>query len=161
MAGIESLGGFAAMFAYNLAEFPDARARLAENPLLIPQAIEESLRFNTSGQRFKRRLQQDQPLHGQTMRAGQFVCLAYGSANRDERQFPQADTYDIDRKPRGHLGFGGGVHACLGASIARLSLGILFEEFLARFPKFERATRELEWVPSSTFRSPIRLELKA
>jgi cytochrome P450 len=160
MAGIESLGGFAAMFAYNLAEHPQARRRLCENPLLIPQAIEESLRFNTSGQRFKRRLQQDLELHGQIMRAGQFVCLAYGSANRDERQFPNPDVYDIDRKPRAHLGFGGGVHACLGASIARLSLAILFEEFLARFPEIQRATAALEWVPSSTFRSPIRLELK-
>jgi cytochrome P450 len=131
------------------------------NPLLIPQAIEESLRFNTSGQRFKRRLQQDLEVHGERMRAGQFVCLAYGSANRDERQFPNADVYDIDRKPRGHLGFGGGVHACLGASIARLSLAIVFEEFLARFPAFVRAEKQLEWVPSSTFRSPLRLELKA
>jgi cytochrome P450 len=159
MAGIESLGGFAAMFACNLAEYPEARARLVRNPLLIPQALEESLRFNTSGQRFKRRLQQDHPLHGRTMRAGQFVCLAYGSANRDERQFPLADTYDIDRKPRGHLGFGGGVHACLGASIARLSLGIVFEEFLARFPNFQRVEATLDWISSSTFRSPVRLVL--
>jgi cytochrome P450 len=160
MAGIESLGGFAAMFAYNLAEFPEARRRLATNPLLIPEAIEESLRFNTSGQRFKRRLQQDLELHGQAMRSGDFVCLAYGSANRDERKFPNPDVYDIDRKPRGHLGFGGGVHACLGASIARLSLAIVFEEFLARFPEFACAERELDWVPSSTFRSPLRLVLE-
>ncbi len=159
MAGIESLGGFAAMFALNLADHGIARRRLVAEPMLIPQAIEESLRFNTSGQRFKRRLQQDVTLHGETMRAGQFVCLAYGAANRDERQFPDADVYDIDRKPRGHLGFGGGVHACLGASIARLSLTIVFEEFLARFSEFRRADEKLDWVPSSTFRSPVRLEL--
>jgi hypothetical protein len=159
MAGIESLGGFAAMFAYNLAEYPAARRRLAGEPALLPQAIEESLRFNTSGQRFKRRLQQDLELHGQRMRAGDFVCLAYGSANRDERQFADPDVYDIDRRPRGHLGFGGGVHACLGASIARLSLAIVFEEFLARFPEFTRGAEKLEWVPSSTFRSPVRLPL--
>ncbi|HEX6398251.1 MAG TPA: cytochrome P450 [Steroidobacteraceae bacterium] len=159
MAGIESLGGFAAMFAYNLAGFPEARRRVARDPLLLPQAIEESLRFNTSGQRFKRRLQQDLELHGEQMRAGDFVCLAYGSANRDERQFANADVYDIERKPRGHLGFGGGVHACLGASIARLSLAILFEEFLDRFPDFAGTGEPLHWVPSSTFRSPIRLPL--
>jgi cytochrome P450 len=159
MAGIESLGGFAAMFAYNLAEFPEARRRVARDPMLLPQAIEESLRFNTSGQRFKRRLQQDLELHGQQMRAGDFVCVAYGSANRDERQFANPDVYDIDRKPRGHLGFGGGVHACLGASIARLSLAIVFEEFLGRFPDFARTGEPLDWVPSSTFRSPIRLPL--
>ncbi len=160
MAGIESLGGFAAMFALNLAEFAEARRRVAREPALIPQAIEESLRFNTSAQRFKRCLHQDVTLHGETMRAGQFVCLAYGSANRDERQFPNADEYDVDRRPTRHLGFGGGVHACLGASIARLSLAIVFEEFLARFPEVSRAPQELEWVSSSTFRSPVRLELE-
>ena len=88
------------------------------------------------------------------------MCLAYGSANRDERQFPDPDVYDIDRKPRGHLGFGGGVHACLGASIARLSLAIVFGEFLRRFPEFSRSADALDWVPSSTFRSPIRLPLR-
>ena len=160
MAGIESLGGFAAMFACNLAEFPEARRRLVKDSALLPQAIEESLRFNTSAQRFKRRLQQDLELHGQRMRAGDFVCMAYGSATRDERQFPDPDVYDIDRKPRGHLGFGGGVHACLGASIARLSLAIVFGEFLRRFPEFSRSADALDWVPSSTFRSPIRLPLR-
>ena len=74
----------------------------------------------------------DTPLHGQTMRAGDFVCLAYGSGNRDERQFPNPDVYDIRRKPRGHLGFGGGVHACLGAMVARMAVRIIFEEFLQR-----------------------------
>ena len=63
------------------------------------------------------------------MRAGDFVCLAYGSGNRDERQYPNPDVYDIRRKPRGHLGFGGGVHACLGTAIARLAVKIAFEEF--------------------------------
>ncbi len=159
MAGIESLGGFAAMFALNLADHAEARRRIARDPMLLPQAIEESLRFNTSGQRFKRRLQQDVEMHGETMRAGQFVCLAYGSANRDERQFPDPDVYDVERRPTRHLGFGGGVHACLGATIARLSLTIVFEEFLARFPEFSRAEQKLEWVPSSTFRSPLKLEL--
>lgn len=159
MAGIESLGGFAAMFAYNLAEYPEARQRVARDVMLLPQAIEESLRFNTSGQRFKRRLQLDLDLHGEHMRAGDFVCLAYGAANRDERQFSNPDVYDIERKPRGHLGFGGGVHACLGASLARLSLVIVFEEFLRRFPEFVRASDPLDWVPSSTFRSPTRLPL--
>jgi hypothetical protein len=90
------------------------------NPALLPDAVEESLRFNTSAQRFRRRLMKDVTLHGQTMKAGDFVCLAYGSGNRDERQYPDPDRYDITRKPRGHLGFGGGVHACLGTAIARL-----------------------------------------
>ena len=159
MAGLESLGGFMAMFAVNMAEHPDARASVAANPALLPDAIEESLRFNTSAQRFRRCLQKDVTLHGQAMRAGDFLCLAYGSANRDERQFPNPDVYDITRKPRGHLGFGGGVHACLGTAIARLSVKIAFEELHKVIPNYTRAEESLQWMPSSTFRSPLRLEL--
>ena len=159
MAGIESLGGFMSMFAYNMAQFADARAQCVANPALLADAVEESLRFNTSAQRFRRRLTQDVELHGQTMRAGDFVCLAYGSGNRDERQYPNADVYDLGRKPRGHLGFGGGVHACLGTAIARLSVKIAFEEFHKVFPQYRRVQEQLAWMPSSTFRSPLRLDL--
>jgi len=158
MAGVESLSGFMTMFALNLAENPDARAELVANPELIPGAIEESLRYNTSAQRFRRCLTRDVELHGQTMREGDFVCLAYGSGNRDERQFPDADRYDIRRNPRGHLGFGRGVHACLGAAIARMAVRIAFEEFLRRVPEFSCADEQLAWMPSTTFRSPLRLE---
>jgi len=159
MAGIESLGGFMSMFALNMADFHDARQRVAANPALLADAIEESLRFNTSAQRFRRRLQKDVTLHGQTMRQGDFVCLAYGSGNRDERQFANPDVYDLDRKPKGHLGFGGGVHACLGNAIARMALKIAFEEFFKAIPEFKRAHEKLDWMPSSTFRSPLRLDL--
>jgi cytochrome P450 len=160
MAGIESLSGFMTMFAYNLANHADARRALSEDPSLIPDAIEESLRYNTSAQRFKRCLTRDVELHGQTMKAGDFVCLAYGSGNRDDRQFENADVYDIERKPRGHLGFGRGVHACLGAAIARLAVKVAFEELLARIPEFEQVDEALPWTPSTNFRSPMRLELR-
>jgi cytochrome P450 len=136
MAGVESLGGFMMMFAYNLATFDEARRAVVANPALLPDAIEESLRFNTSAQRFRRRLMKDVTLHGQTMKEGDFVCLAYGSGNRDERQYPNPDAYDITRKPRGHLGFGGGVHACLGTAIARLAVKIAFEEFHQVVPDY-------------------------
>lgn len=159
MAGIESLGGFMSMFAYNMADFADARRQCVANPALLADAMEESLRFNTSAQRFKRCLQKDVALHGQTMRAGDFVCMAYGSGNRDERQFPNPDMYDIARKPRGHLGFGGGVHACLGTAIARLSVKVAFDELHKVIPEYRRVYDQLEWMPSSTFRSPLRLEL--
>jgi len=159
MAGIESLSGFMAMFALNLANHPDARRALVSDPGLIPDAMEESLRYNTSAQRFKRCLTRDVELHGQNMREGDFVCLAYGSGNRDERQFDDADTYDIRRKPRGHLGFGRGVHACLGAAIARLAVKASLEEFLRRVPEFERVEEQMPWIPSTNFRSPMRLLL--
>ncbi|ROZ66507.1 cytochrome P450 [Ramlibacter sp. WS9] len=159
MAGVESLGGFMMMFALNLADHPQARQAVVGNPALLPDAIEESLRFNTSAQRFRRRLMKDVTLHGQTMKAGDFVCLAYGSGNRDERQYPNPDLYDIARKPRGHLGFGGGVHACLGTAIARLGVKIAFEEFHKVFPDYGRVAEQLAWMPSSTFRSPLVLDL--
>ena len=159
MAGIESLGGFMAMFALNMADQVDARRACVANPALLPDAVEESLRFNTSAQRFRRRLMHDVELHGQTMKTGDFVCLAYGSGNRDERQYPNPDVYDLARKPRGHLGFGGGVHACLGTAIARLSVKIAFDEFHKAIPEYQRVHQQLSWMPSSTFRSPLRLDL--
>jgi len=160
MAGIESLSGFMTMFATNLAAHPEARQAIVANPTLLPDAMEESLRFNTSAQRFRRCLQQDTALHGKTMRKGDFVCLAYGSGNRDERRFPDADSYDIYRKPRGHLGFGGGVHICFGTAIARLAVNIAFGEFLQRIPDFTITDERLPWMPSTTFRSPLRLNLR-
>ncbi len=159
MAGIESLSGFLGMFAYNLANEHDARRRIAADHNLIPDAMEESLRFNTSAQRFKRCLQVDTQLHGQTMKAGDFVMLAYGSANRDERQFENPDFYDITRRPKRHLGFGGGVHSCLGAMLARVATEVIFSEFLKVVPEFTRVDDVLPWVPSSNFRSPQVLRL--
>jgi cytochrome P450 len=159
MAGIESLSGFMSVMALNLADYPDARRALAADPKLIPDAIEESLRFNTSAQRFRRCLTKDVTAHGVTMKAGDFIMLAYGAGNRDERRYPDPDRFDITRKPKGHLGFGGGVHACLGTQIARLTCAIAFTEFLAAFPDFTRVEDTLPWVPSSNFRSPSKLEL--
>lgn len=159
MAGIESLSGFMGMFALNLADHADARRALVADPSLIPDAMEESLRYNTSAQRFKRCIQTDTELHGQTMKAGDFVMLCYGSGNRDHRQFADPDTYNIARKPKRHLGFGGGVHSCLGAMLARVACQVVFEEFLKAVPEFNRVDETLAWVPSSNFRSPQVLRL--
>ena len=159
MAGIESLSGFLGMFALNLADHHDARRALAADLSLVPDAMEESLRFNTSAQRFKRTLTQDVELHGQTMKAGDAVILAYGSANRDERVFDNPDVYDITRRPKRHLGFGGGVHSCLGSMLARVATQVVFEELLTAVPEFTRSDDVLSWMPSSNFRSPRALRL--
>ena len=159
MAGVESLGGFMSMFALNLADFPDVRRRCVEDPELLRKAIEESLRYNTSAQRFKRRLTRDHTLHGQTMREGDFVCLAFGSANRDERRYPDPDVYDIDRSTKGHLGFGGSVHICLGTSISRMAVKIAMKAFHEVVPEYKRTEQDLPWMPSSTFRSPLELHM--
>ncbi|MGC2857438.1 cytochrome P450 [Novispirillum sp. DQ9] len=160
MAGIESLSGFLNMLALNLADFPDQRAKLLADPSLISNAVEESLRYNTTAQRFRRCLTRDVTLHGQTMKAGDFVALCYGSANRDDRKYDNPDVYDVTRNAKGHAGLGGGVHSCLGNSIARLASQVIIEEFLAEIPHFSRVDETLKWVPSSTFRSPLELRLK-
>src|SRR3981081_4319795 len=155
MAGVESLSSFMSMFALNLHDHPDARRRIAANPTLIEQAIEESLRFNTSAQRFKRVVVRETTLHGETMRVGDKVALAFGSGNRDWRKFPDPDAYDIDRKPQGHLGFGVGKHFCLGSQMARLATGVAMRRFLARLPDYQLAEGEVAWNSSSKFRSSV------
>jgi cytochrome P450 len=157
MAGVESLSSFMSMFALNLHDHPDTRRRIAANPTLIEQAIEESLRFNTSAQRFKRVIVRETTLHGETMRVGDKVALAFGSGNRDWRKFPDPDAYDIDRKPQGHLGFGMGKHFCLGSQMARLVTAVAMKRFLARLPDYQRAAGEVAWNSSSNFRSPVAL----
>jgi hypothetical protein len=161
VAGVESMGAFMSLFAMNLADHPEARQRCVAEPARLADALEESLRYNTSAQRFKRTLTRDIELYGQTLNAGDAVALVYGAANRDERRFPDPDRYDIDRKPRGHLGFGGGVHACLGSAIVRQSISIAFEELHRAVPAYRRAEAVLPWMPSTTFRSPTRLDLIA
>lgn len=160
MAGIESLSGFLTMLVKNITDHPEVRDALVADPSLIPDAIEESLRFNTSAQRFRRCINKETTLHGQTMKKGDFVILAYGAANRDEEVFPNPDVYDLSRKPKGHLGFGGGVHACLGTSIARLACKVLLEELLLAFPNISKVDQELRWMSSTNFRSPLALQVK-
>src|SRR6478672_3942014 len=158
MAGVESLSSFMSMFALNLHDHPNARRRVVANAALIEPAIEESLRFNTSAQRFKRVVMRATDLHGQSMRVGDRVALAFGSGNRDWRKFPDPDVYDIDRKPQGHLGFGVGKHFCLGSQMARLVTAVAMRRFLARVPDYHLvADKELAWNSSSNFRSPVAL----
>jgi len=160
MAGIESLSSFMNMLLLNLHDHPEQRRRLVLDPALMPQAIEESLRFNTSAQRFKRTAAREKVLHGRTIRPGDTVILAYGSANRDGRKFADSDHYDIDRKPVGHLGFGGGKHFCLGSQMARFVTDVAMRRFLVRIPEFRLTTGKLDWISSSNFRSPVALPLE-
>jgi cytochrome P450 len=160
MAGVESLSSFMSILALNLCDHPFERIKLLGNPALMSSAIEESLRFNTSAQRFKRVLTRDVELHGQHMQEGDKIALAYGSANRDERKFADPDTYNIERNPRGHLGFGAGPHFCLGTNMARLVTSVAMRAFLELIPHYELTQYQLEWVPSSNFRSPVSLPFR-
>jgi cytochrome P450 len=157
MAGVESLSSFMSMLALNLHDHPDARRRVVADPALIDGAIEESLRFNTSAQRFKRTVMRETELHSQRLRVGDKVALAFGSGNRDRRKFPNPDVYDIDRRPLGHLGFGSGKHFCLGSQMARLVTQVAMRRFLARVPDYHLTVGRIHWNSSSNFRSPVAL----
>ena len=99
-------------------------------------------------------------LHGETIKPGDAVVLAYGAANRDERKFLDPDTFDIQRNPRGHLGFGTGKHFCIGSGFARTVTRIAMQRLLAAMPDFELRHRDFDWIPSSNFRSPVALPLR-
>jgi len=94
------------------------------------------LRFESPAQALPRIVRRDVALHGQRIAAGEQIRLLWGSANRDERVFPDADRFDVLRDARGHLGFGTGIHFCLGAHLARMEARIAFEELLARIPEY-------------------------
>ena len=157
MAGVESLSSFMSIFALNLHDHPDARRRIAADPALIAPVIEESLRFNTSAQRFKRVATCDIEMHGEKIRSGDTVALAYGSGNRDGRKFPNPDVFDIERRPQGHLGFGTGKHFCLGSQMAREVTAVAMRRFLERVPDYHLTVNTLAWNSSSNFRSPTAL----
>ncbi len=121
-----------------LAEHPDQRRELVENPALIPQAIEELLRFEPPAPHIARYVARDVEYYGQTVRKGSAMMMLAGAANRDHRRFPpDGDVFDIHREARQHLTFGVGTHYCLGAALARLEGQIALEEILKRFPEWE------------------------
>ena len=120
-----------------LAEHPDQRAELVADPSLIPNAIEELLRYEAPSPVQARYITQDVEHHGQTVAAGNVMLLLTASANRDDRKFANGDTFDIRRKIERHVTFGYGVHFCLGASLARLEGQIALDEVLKRFPTWD------------------------
>jgi cytochrome P450 len=115
----------------------DQRTLLLEDPSLVPNAIEEMGRSEMPLQMLGRTLLRDIELHGEKLRAGQPVMFLYASANRDEREFEDPDTFDVRRRLPRVLTFGHGTHACLGQHIARLEGRILLEELLAAMPDYE------------------------
>ena len=120
-----------------LSEHPDERRELAENPDMIPNAIEEILRFEPPSPVQARTVTKDVEHHGQPVAAGNIVLLLNASANRDERKYEDPDRFDIRRNIGRHLTFGYGLHFCLGAHLARLEGRVALEEVLTRFPDWE------------------------
>jgi hypothetical protein len=118
-----------------LDEHHDQRERLVADPSLIPNALLEFLRMESSVQALARTVRHPVTLHGLRIDAGERVLMLYGSANRDEREFgSSADQLDITRRAPRHLAFSSGVHFCIGSHLARLQARVAFEELFARQP---------------------------
>ena len=144
-----------------LCRHPEQLHRLAADPKRIPIAVEEMLRWVTPIQNMNRTATRDTVLRGQQIRAGDKVLLLYPSANRDERVFADPFRFDTTREPNPHLAFGFGAHFCLGASLARLELRLLFEELLPRLPDLRLVSdAPPPAVPSNFIRGLLRLEVE-
>ncbi|WP_077087615.1 cytochrome P450 [Mycobacterium rhizamassiliense] len=147
-AGAETTRNAVAGGLLALTEHPEQWRVLRANPDLLPSAVEEMVRWTSPSPSKRRTATRDITLGGQAIEAGQKVQVWEGSANRDGAAFDRADEFDIARKPNPHLGFGQGVHYCLGANLARLELRVLFEELLSRFGA-GRVAQPVEWTRSN------------
>ena len=122
-----------------LLDNPDQVELLQSNPDLLPSAVEEILRWHTPVLHFRRTATEDTEIRGQAIKEGDKLGMFYISANRDEEIFEDPFSFDITRDPNHHLAFGVGEHFCLGASLARLEMRLLFEQLFERLPNLQRA----------------------
>jgi cytochrome P450 len=159
VAGHETTVGLIGNGMVALLNHPDQLALLRDDPALAESAVEEMLRFDPPVQRATFRYAgEPTTIDGVTIDRGQQVSAVIAAANRDPRQFPDPDRFDIRRDPNRHLGFGRGSHFCLGAPLARLEARIAFGRLLERFATLEPAG-EVEWRPSTFLRGPARLPI--
>jgi cytochrome P450 len=151
-AGNETTGRLIGWTGKVLADHPGQRQELVEDHSLIPDAIEELLRFETPAPHAARYVAADVELYGTTVPQGSIMMVLPGSANHDDRRFPDGDTFDIHRNDGKPLTFGYGIHLCLGAALARLEGRIALDEVLKRFPTWEVDMDRAKLAPTSTVR---------
>jgi len=135
-----------------LAEHPDQRRKLVEDRSLVPNAIEELLRYEPPSPVQARYVTKDVEHYGQVVPEGSAMLLLNASGNRDDRHFPDGESFDIERKIDHHLSFGYGTHFCLGAALARLEGRVALDEVLQRFPEWEVDTDNAVQARTSTVR---------
>jgi cytochrome P450 len=161
IAGNETTTKLIGNIVYQLHKHPAQRAMLFDDPALIPSAVEETLRFDGPTQMMARTVTREVEIHGQTLLPGQKIGLLFISANRDERKWADAETFDINRRAaRDHLGFGAGLHACLGAALARLEAKVALEEILAAMPDFDVDETALERMHSPQVRGYTKVPVR-
>ncbi|MCK9901602.1 cytochrome P450 [Frankia sp. Cpl3] len=157
-AGVETTTRLIGWLAKVLADNPDQRAQVVADRSLIPNTVEETLRYEVPSPIQVRVTTKPVELHGQVVEEGKIVALLTGSANRDERVFPNPDDFDIHRKIDAHLTFGKGVHYCFGAALARIEGRIALEEFLNRFQAWDLAPGA-ELIHTATIRGYHKLPI--
>lgn len=158
-AGNETTGRLIGWLAKVLAEHPDQRREVVNDRSLIPNVIDETLRFEPTGHATARFVMHDIDYYGTTLPAGSPVLLLLASANRDERRYANPEVYDIHRSDIQHLTFGYGLHYCLGANLARLEGRVALDELLNRFPEWDVDRDNIKLAPTSTVRGWERMPI--
>ncbi|MEV0055671.1 cytochrome P450 [Saccharopolyspora shandongensis] len=139
LAGHETTANMLSLGTFALLEHPEQLAELRANPDLLPDAVEELMRYLSVADIFFRYATEDIELGGETIPEGSTVVVSLLAANRDPQRFDNPDALDVHRKARGHLSFGHGIHQCLGQQLARIEMRAGFDGLLRRFPSLELA----------------------
>jgi cytochrome P450 len=160
VAGNETVARLLGWAALTLARNPDQRAKLVADPGLIGGAVEELLRYDAPSPVQGRYTVRDVTYHDTLIPAGSRVALLTGSAGRDERQYENPDTFDVERTGIRHISFGHGSHFCLGAALARLEARVALEETLARFPTWDVDENMVTFVHTNTVRGPASVPIQ-
>jgi cytochrome P450 len=149
-AGHESTAGALSMSVFTLLSHPDQRARFVADPSVIDNAVEELLRYLTIFHfGVPRTPLEDVEFAGRLLRAGESITVSLSSANRDPAYLPEPDRLDLDRRATGHLGFGYGIHQCLGQNLVRMEMRVALPALFRRFPELALAVPPTE-VPLKT-----------
>jgi cytochrome P450 len=151
-AGTETVARLLGFAAVTLNRFPDQRQLLLDDPSLMSNAVEELMRYEAPSPTQSRWVARDVELHGVTIPRGAKLSLLNGSADRDERHFPDPDVFDVRRDIDRHLAFGYGAHFCIGAALARLETRVALAETLKRYPTWDVDESRLEFVHTATVR---------
>jgi cytochrome P450 len=159
-AGTETVARLLGWAAVTLEAHPDQRAELVRDLTLIPNAVEELLRYEAPSPVQGRFTSRAVELHGTVIPERSKVLLLTGAAGRDERQFPNPDRFDIRRDIGTHLSFGYGIHFCLGAALARLESRVALEETLRRFPEWEVDHDRAARLHTSTVRGYVSVPIR-